>query len=482
MNHKKNIKFLSVFLLLVFSLLFISSIAFADTGEENPGEQPAAPDNNVDLPPSDNENPIDPPENEMNENVVPNEPQEETLLKSVPLVEDESAGKPGVSGESDPPELALASSQNDFSTMGASGQAGTTLTAVANAEGHWEIIYAWEIEKTVDPTQLDLYVGDSSLVNYTVNLTKDSGTEKAYVDGYVDVTNGGDRPTENLLVQAILQAKSNITSGGWVDVPGATDYPDMSLNPVLDPGESGAYYYYITIPVEFYPYFAGGLEFRINSIVTITNHSGHLGEPFGPSPDASVTMPTTPKKINDSINVDDTNGMTWEFNNSGTVSYSKTIVCEESGEFTKSNTATIRETGKSSSAVVTVKCTEVAGNTFTIGFWKNHSGLGNGNQADLISKNLPISLGSLQVTTVSQAVEILSGMSSNGISKLYAQLLAAKLNIANGASSSTINTYINQADSFLMGKTAASWSTLSKADQKKVLGWMEKFDQYNNGL
>ncbi len=388
-------------------------------------------------------------------------------------------------GEEPPAEVPPAEDPvvEEFAVMAAGGQAGTTLTAEVTADPTWEIVYAWEIDKSVDPEFMEMYVGDQGEADYTIVLTKDAGTESAYVEGYIDVTNGGDRDTENLYLKAILEAKKFITSGGYEAwVPEASNEPDLSEKPVLGPGESHSYYYYIAIPLDLYPYFAGGLELRINTIVTITNHSGSLGTPKGPSPKASFTMPTAPTKVNDTIHVTDTNGMSWTFSESGFVTYKKTFLCGEVGIFEYVNTATIDETGQWDDAKVTVNCLQVTGNTFTIGFWKNHAGLGNGNQADLITPLLPIKLGNMWVNTAAEAVAILSNMGSNGIDKLMAQMLATKLNIANGATvSPKVAAALAEADAFLMTYDASAWASLSKTQQKLVLGWMTKFDNFNNG-
>ena len=55
------------------------------------------------------------------------------------------------------------------------------------------------------------------------------------------------------------------------------------------------------------------------------------------------------------MNVDDTNGMSWLFSDSGTQTYTKTFRCDED-KGTHTNTATIRETGQSDDASVTVTC------------------------------------------------------------------------------------------------------------------------------
>ena len=70
---------------------------------------------------------------------------------------------------------------------------------------------------------------------------------------------------------------------------------------------------------------------------------------------------------------------------------------------------------------------------------------------------------------------------SNGINKLYAQLLAAKLNIASGANGSAVAATIAAADAFLANNDSLSWASLSKSAKQSVLGWMTTLDDYNNG-
>jgi len=125
--------------------------------------------------------------------------------------------------------------------------------------------------------------------------------------------------------------------------------------------------------------------------------------------------------------------------------------------------------------------------TRTIGFWKNHVGFGP--QADGVTPLLPVWLGtaagtrSVFVTSASQAVTLLdkSGDASNGINKLYAQLLAARLNIKSGADGSAVLQTITQADVFLATHNAADWGSLSADDRGRVLTWAATLDDYNNG-
>jgi hypothetical protein len=137
------------------------------------------------------------------------------------------------------------------------------------------------------------------------------------------------------------------------------------------------------------------------------------------------------------------------------------------------------------------------GCSLTIGYWKTHAGFGP--QADMVSPLLPQYLGTqlfgiplgktIKVSTAGAALQYLSFYgsnnvfdASNGINKLYAQLLAAKLNIANGADGSILAPTIAAADAFLTTNDSLNWSSLSRAQKNQVLIWVTTLDYYNNGL
>ncbi|HKK19938.1 MAG TPA: DNRLRE domain-containing protein [candidate division Zixibacteria bacterium] len=131
-----------------------------------------------------------------------------------------------------------------------------------------------------------------------------------------------------------------------------------------------------------------------------------------------------------------------------------------------------------------------SGCTRTIGYWKTHAGFGP--QADVVTPLLPIWLGtsggtkSLQVTAAGMAVNVLNqhvyGSPSNGITKLYAQLLGAKLSIASGASDVDVSATVAAADAFLATHNFNDWSSLSRSEKAQVLSWQSTLDDYNNGL
>jgi hypothetical protein len=125
------------------------------------------------------------------------------------------------------------------------------------------------------------------------------------------------------------------------------------------------------------------------------------------------------------------------------------------------------------------------GCTRTIGYWKNHDG--EGPQDDEVSQYLPISLGTaINVTTAAISTAVLEqktyGKPSNGITKLYAQLLAAKLNQAAGASTSDVSAIIAAADVFLSTYDHNDWKDNLTDDQiDDIMYWHGMLDDYNNG-
>jgi len=129
------------------------------------------------------------------------------------------------------------------------------------------------------------------------------------------------------------------------------------------------------------------------------------------------------------------------------------------------------------------------GCTYGKGYWKNHAGLGP--QDNELSQFLPIWLGdkdgskSIEVTTADTAVMILQqhyfGHPRNGITKLYAHLLTAKLNIANCAYPGDIEDVIAEADNFLAEYDWTDWNSLDKEQRRVVMQWKSMTEMFNEG-
>jgi len=131
-----------------------------------------------------------------------------------------------------------------------------------------------------------------------------------------------------------------------------------------------------------------------------------------------------------------------------------------------------------------------SGCTQTIKYWRTHSGQ-QPDHPDLVTPMLPIWLGepggskSLQVTTSTMAVNLLNqylyGNPANGITMLYAHLLAAKLNIAYGTDPADVVDLIATCDGFLALYDWNDWQYLGLG-KNTVLRWKSTLDNYNTGL
>lgn len=270
------------------------------------------------------------------------------------------------------------------------GQAGTSIQAYKTAEGFWThvITYDWSLEKTVSPDALTLARGESGEVAYTITATRQIAAEeeRTGVRGSICVTNTGEVATEGLAITDVVEFKNPPVVTDWT--PFLTVTVDVSEKPALNPGESHCYPYEIPFtPLE------GVTQYRNRAIVTILNHSGHLGEPFGPEPKEGFSLPEHPTlvEVDASATVEDVEHCPanfictpsetgpWTFHDSGFVSFHKTITNENACELTAElhNLATLTEsdTHETRTAEAMVHLTAPpcpVGCVLTQGFWKTH--------------------------------------------------------------------------------------------------------------
>ena len=231
-----------------------------------------------------------------------------------------------------------------------SALANSPLTISKTATAHWTRSFDWTIEKSVSPSSHTLQTGQSGTSKYTVTVTKNEGTSSMWVDGQICLQNTGSVATENLTIVDRLRA---YRPGGSQTL--ISSNIDVSANPVLDPGESYCYAY--SFPFGPFP---DATAYENDARATITNDPREPGAALGPSATAPFTVPDAPVVTNGSVNVDDTNGMSWLFSASGSQSYNRTFTCDRD-KGAHSNTATIRETGQNDSATVTVTCKDKPG-------------------------------------------------------------------------------------------------------------------------
>lgn len=405
---------------------------------------------------------------------------------------------------------------------------GTTLTTVVDGGTGGDPTcfndYSWTVTKSVATTVVQVNAGTCVDVPIDVNV---SSSLSSGVSGTICVTNGGERPTEGLKVGAVLETKEG--SGQFE----ATAYSVLGLEsqyPVLAPGESHCYTYSISSPI------TPGANYRVSTdgYVTITNHSGHCdGVSFGPSAKsnsfqgcgysdecATVTDANTSIvdaggfPLNMTVTVNEPSSLTFTAGGETSGQFTMSICnnqsfCFSNSGFFSDNLNLVECTSNTavSSNSVSMEVTDIPGDgcspppqgcTLTIGYYKTHAGVGNphdggpyGHNPDMVSQYLPMSLGdggpkTLSVTSPIQVVDIMkrvgAGGSSNGILKLYSQLLAAKFNLASGSDASCISGTISAADAFLSTHDANDWAGLSNADRASVNQMQGTLGNYNNGL
>lgn len=223
-----------------------------------------------------------------------------------------------------------------------------SLTVTKDASTTYTRTFPWTINKSVTPATWTLFTGDSGTSRYTVAVTKGTGTDDTFaVSGNIHVHNPATIP-------ATLTGVSDVMTG--------------SLTATVDCGVGVSFPYTLAAGGDLVCTYSRSLPTKDaltnTATATLQNHSytsAGVASDSGTtdfSGTADVTFGAPSALVNDSINVDDTNGGTWLFSASGSVNYEKTFTCDtDKGKH--DNTATIRETGLRSSASVTVSCYEI---------------------------------------------------------------------------------------------------------------------------
>jgi hypothetical protein len=204
--------------------------------------------------------------------------------------------------------------------------------------------YDWTIEKTVSPDSWQLFTGDSGTSKYTVSVTRTYTDSDWAVSGTITIEN-------NTPFDATVTGVTDVVS---TDIAAVVECGITFPITVLA-GDSLVCSYSTPLP--------DGSN-RVNTSSAAT--TGLVGDGTGTA-DVVFGEPTT--TINATVNVSDSNGGSWPFNDSGSVMYERTFACG-ADEGAHSNLATIDETGQSDGATVTVYChdlevTKNADTTFT---------------------------------------------------------------------------------------------------------------------
>lgn len=346
------------------------------------------------------------------------------------------------------------------------------------AETSYERSWAWTIAKSVEEETLEFCGAGSVDLHYTIDVTRDNTDSDHTVEGVISIFN----PTSTLT--ASISSVTDMFAGYGATV--------MCASSVVLPGTTTTCHYEITLP--------SAIDGTNVATVTMANGTAY-------SPTAAVTFGAPTSEIDATATVVDTvtcpEGFTctgagpFNFTDDASVNFAITVTkttAECSSYFNVANVAVLSagsgQTRWSEPAITELfTCDCGTGCSLTIGYWKTHAGFTGRNEDD-VTQYLPIWLGtpygaaSIEVVDAAQAVSILKfelGHASNGITKLYAQMLAAKLNVANGASSDDINSILTKADNFLAVYNWEDWTSLKKNQKSDVITWMSLFDGYNNG-
>jgi hypothetical protein len=133
-----------------------------------------------------------------------------------------------------------------------------------------------------------------------------------------------------------------------------------------------------------------------------------------------------------------------------------------------------------SGAILITGVTVSQGCTFTQGYWKNHGLNAPGNQTNVWPVN-HLLLGTVNYTQLQLQSILDTAPKGNGLITLAHQLIAAKLNIANGANGSSIVSTIVAADALIGSKVVPPVGN-GFLDPSAVSALVDALDDFNSGI
>jgi len=195
--------------------------------------------------------------------------------------------------------------------------------------------YNWTITKDVTPATWELFKGDDGTSQYTVSVDKTGYTDSDWaVNGTITITN-------NTPFSAEISGVSDEISGGITVTPDC----GISFPYTLAAGQSVNCTYSSPLPDK---------TSRTNAATVTTDETVYPVGGGNATADVIFGEPTT--KVNDEINVTDTNGKSWgPVSDDATWTYDVTF----SEADTINNVATITETGQSDDATVMIRIYEL---------------------------------------------------------------------------------------------------------------------------
>ncbi len=206
------------------------------------------------------------------------------------------------------------------------------LTVSKTATPSFTRTFTWGISKDVDATEIDIAAGGSATFNYTVDVTKDAGTDSDFaVNGTITVHNPNSFAVNGVNVSDATPGGNCTVTGSPLDVPAGGD---------------------ATAP--YTCTFASNPGSGTNTATATWTDFGSPNTSASGTADFTFGDPTT--KVNDCVTVSDPldSGSPHTFCSSGSFSYSFTTSGNPGTCTSYNNTATIVETGQSASKTVKV--------------------------------------------------------------------------------------------------------------------------------
>ncbi len=215
----------------------------------------------------------------------------------------------------------------------------TRISAFVTAGGDLVRTFGWTIAQSVSPPTLTLPQTASGTVQSTLAVTRNAGALSGDVAGQVCVQNQGAAPTQGLSISLGLHRV------GSAAVLAATTMP---IGAQLASRGFGCYSYQLAVPSAL----AAPLAlFEVSATVNITNNA----DPKALTESTLALLPLFASAKDASVHVSDSSGRVFSFNSSGSKISSTTYSCDQD-QGTHTATATIAETGQTSSATVDVLC------------------------------------------------------------------------------------------------------------------------------
>ncbi|MDM7924291.1 MAG: hypothetical protein QUS14_18555, partial [Pyrinomonadaceae bacterium] len=195
--------------------------------------------------------------------------------------------------------------------------------------------HLWDINKAATPAVWNMFTGDNGTTMYDVSVQKTGFNDSNWaVTGTITILN----PSK---VAATIESVTDVVSdAGAANVDCGVTFPYT-----LAAENSLSCSYQANLP---------DAASRTNTATVVTS-----GPVPGGSGNAAVAFGDPTNVVNDSINVTDTNGGSWNFSDTTVVSYTRTFACS-TDDGTHNNTAMITETGQSASASVEVNCYDLS--------------------------------------------------------------------------------------------------------------------------